>query len=120
MVLTRTFTDGSTRPESPADHAAGSWARLAYENQRPDVTFFNQELESLQAPVLNYPQPDLLVTLNNYVEARIVSYPAATYFELNNTLPNGLSFNPATGVISGTVTVAFEDLRIKVVASMPG
>ena len=36
------------------------------------------------------------------ISFKISSNPPATFYDLNDTPPSGLSFNPATGFLSGT------------------
>ena len=77
------------------------WARLSYESQRLDQNFLNQILEYLQPPVL---PSDLNLTVvdGTAISFQISSNPPATFYELNDTPPSGLSFNQATGILSGT------------------
>ena len=77
------------------------WARLSYENQRADVSFFDQTLEYLEAPVL-LGDINLTFVTEQDTEFRLSSEPPATIYELSGSLPSGLSFNPATGVLSGS------------------
>ena len=78
-----------------------AWARLSYESQRTDRNFLNQKLDYLTPPQL---PADLNLTVVNGtpISFKISSNPPATFYDLNDTPPSGLSFNPATGFLSGT------------------
>ena len=78
-----------------------AWARLSYESQRTDKNFLNQKLDYLTPPQL---PADLNLTVVNGtpISFKISSNPPATFYDLNDTPPSGLSFNPATGFLSGT------------------
>jgi hypothetical protein len=80
------------------------WARLSYESQRTDENFLWQDLIHQEAPIL---PNDLNLTVVNGIEMafQLSSNPPATLYELNGTLPGGLSFNQATGLLSGTPNV---------------
>ncbi|MEL0005602.1 MAG: Ig domain-containing protein, partial [Opitutales bacterium] len=81
-----------------------AWARLSYETQRTDESFFLHDLEYLQAPVL---PSDLNLTgaVGTAMEFQIKSTPPATYYEINGSIPSGLTFNPSLGVLYGTPDV---------------
>ena len=92
-----------------------AWARLAYESQRIDKNFLNQSLEYLKAPLL---PPDLNLTVVNGtpISFQVTSNPPATFYELNDTPPSWLSFNSATGILSGTPD-SVGTLQLSVLAS---
>ena len=82
-----------------------AWARLSYENQRPDQTFFGQDLQYLEPPALPL-EVNLTMVVGSSFQFQIISNPPATYYETNGTLPGGISFNPATGILEGIPSVS--------------
>ena len=84
-------------------HRSQAWARISYESQRNDETFFFQDLVYLQAPVMPA-DLNLTVVKDTSMQFQLSSNPPATLYELSGPLPGGLNFNQATGTLSGTPT----------------
>ena len=78
-----------------------AWAKHSYESQRPNSNFIDYDLQYLSAPVM---PADLNLTVVNgqAMSFQFRSDPPATQYSLNPWPPFGLSFNAATGVLSGT------------------
>ena len=105
------FADSSSRLNGWLDETRVSsvvrshaWARLSYENQRKDQNFFEQTIDHLKVP--EFPDDlNLTVIKDESVSFIISSTPPAAFYQLDGTLPDGLTFNLATGELSGTSTV---------------
>ena len=83
------------------------------------VTFNNIAMDGVKMP-LTYPSPNVF-TIGTTIEPLVPTMTAtATSFSISGTLPDGLTFDTATGIISGTPTIISPETSYTVTAMNTG
>ena len=87
-----------------AKHRGSAWAKYSFENQKLESSLLDLELTYSSPPELPV-DLNLTVVRNLAMSFQIRSNPPAENYSIGSgSLPTGLNFNPATGIVSGAAS----------------